>query len=155
MKPNSLLNLFVSFLLLAGSAGVPARPRPADSGATAQYKLNLVTPSEMSDEAEGIFRQRLQADLRKSGLMGAGAAARTLDVVMTRYQMRPGAARAWVGVMAGTDRLESTVSVRDLRSRAVIRQFSVTSKNVTAWGSSRGLIQRHADQIVKLLKKAG
>ena len=152
MKPTVLLNLFVSLLLLAGSAGAAARPRSGAPVADTVYRLQLTLPSEMSEEARGIFRQRLQAALGKAGLLGSGRAAATLEVVMTRYQMRPGAARAWVGAMAGTDRLDSTVSVRAPGKGSVTQQFSVSSKNVTAWGSSRGLIQKHADQIVRRLR---
>ena len=152
MKPTVLLNLFVSLLLLLGSAGTAARPRSGASAADTGYRLRLTLPPDMSEEARDIFRQRLQAALGKAGLLGSGRAAATLEVVMTRYQMRPGAARAWVGVMAGTDRLDSTVSVRAPGDGAVTQEFSVSSKNVTAWGSSRGLIQKHADQIVRRLR---
>ena len=153
MKPTALLNLFVSLLLLVGSAGTAAaRPRSGAPAADTVYRLQLTLPPEMSEEARDIFRQRLQAALGQAGLLGSGRAAATLEVVMTRYQMRPGAARAWAGVMAGTDRLDSTISVRAPGDGAVTQQFSVSSKNVTAWGSSRGLIQKHADQIVKRLR---
>jgi hypothetical protein len=54
--------------------------------------------------------------------------------------------------MAGADNILSQVTVRDAASGSVLGEFVVESKNPSAWGTSRGLIEEHADKIVSYLK---
>lgn len=65
--------------------------------------------------------------------------------------MRHGAARALVGIMAGRDKIISHVRVVDATGtqRAA---FEVESTNSTAWGTTRGLHQKHAEEIALRLK---
>jgi len=67
--------------------------------------------------------------------------------------MRHGAARATAGIFAGVDNVQSTVKVKDTKTGKYLSEFTVQSKNPSSWGSAKGLIQDHADEIVKTLKK--
>jgi hypothetical protein len=42
--------------------------------------------------------------------------------------------------------------VKDAKTGTALSKFSVESKNPTAWGTSRGMIEEHADKIVNYLK---
>ncbi len=73
---------------------------------------------------------------------------------MINYYMRHGAARAMVEIMAGSDNIQSRVKIKDSSTGNVLSEFTVQSKNPTAWGTSKGLIEEHADKIVATLKGA-
>jgi hypothetical protein len=47
--------------------------------------------------------------------------------------------------------MKSIIIVKDKKSNKIISEFKVQSGNATSWGTSRGMIQDHADQIVKYL----
>jgi hypothetical protein len=117
-----------------------------------KVKLQLSTPPAASEEGVTIFRERLRAQLVGKGLLADpnDASGKTLEVTVNNYSMRHGAARAMVGIMAGSDNIQSTVKVKDGTGKA-LSEFTVESKNSTAWGTSRGLIEEHADEIVATL----
>lgn len=75
-----------------------------------------------------------------------------LDVNVTYYRMRPGAARALVGIMAGRDKIQSTVTVKGANGQ-ILSEYTVTSTNATAWGTAHGMIEKHAKEIVETLTK--
>jgi len=58
-----------------------------------------------------------------------------------------GAARALAGIMAGFDSIKSQVTIVD-GSGAVLGRIDINSTNATGWGTSRGLIEGHAKEIV-------
>ena len=157
MKKNliSTLILAASFSLMAGCAGTAARVQ-SDIRLSPGEKLNfkIATPAPMSEEATTIFRERLTAQLTSGGLLASSAdkSARTLDVEVTTYNMRHGAARALAGIFAGTDKMQSTIKIKNAANANAVSEFVVESKNPTAWGTSRGMIEDHADKIVETLK---
>lgn len=61
------------------------------------------------------------------------------------------ATRALVGIMAGRDKIISHVRVLDTGG-AQLASFEVESTNTTAWGTTGGLHQKHAEEIVLRLK---
>jgi Domain of unknown function (DUF4410) len=111
-------------------------------------------PQDMSAEALGILNARLTAQLTSSGLLAtpADAKARSLDVKVNNYYMRHGATRALFGIMAGADNIQSTIKITDKATGSVLSEFSVESKNASAWGTSSGMLEDHADKIINTLK---
>ncbi|MBB1115885.1 DUF4410 domain-containing protein [Stenotrophomonas sp. W1S232] len=105
------------------------------------------------DNAEGIaeLSRVVHNQLRTSGLVDNGAASGKVDVTLTHYYMRHGAARALVGIMAGRDKIISHVRVMDANG-AQLASFEVESTNSTAWGTTGGLHQKHAEEIALRLK---
>ena len=141
--------LLVSQSLLVGcgtTANVTTEHRLAQGE---QVKLQISTPPAASEEGATIFRERLRSQLLGKGLLANpnDASSKTLEVTVDNYTMRHGASRAMLGIMAGSDSIQSTVRVRDQAGKA-LSEFTVESKNSTAWGTSRGLIEEHADEIV-------
>ena len=155
MKTRFLLSLVVSCLLIAGCAGTTMRVqteyRPV---AGEKFGYEIVNMAKMSEEALVIMRLRLDGELANKGLLATGPqeSGRKVEIVVTNYYMRHGAARSLVGVMAGADNITSTVKVKDGKTNAVLGEFVVESKNPTALGTSRGLVEGHADLIVRYLQ---
>lgn len=155
MKRISTMTMLLSFVLLTGCAGTSLRVNaPYTPGANQKFTYEIVNKGQMSDEALTIFRNRLESQLIASQLLTAGTdeAARPVQIVIENYYMRHGSARALVGVMAGEDNILSTIIVKETKTGNVLSTFEVESVNPTAWGSSHGLIQEHADKIVSYLK---
>lgn len=98
-----------------------------------------------------IGHEATQGTRLKSQFEGSAGADRKAEIVIVNYYMRHGATRALVGIMAGADNILSQVTVRD-GGGAVLGEFTVESKNPSAWGTSRGMIEEHADKIVGYLK---
>ena len=115
--------------------------------------LRLNTPATASQEGAMILRERLNSQLSSNGLLAAvdDGSTKMLEVNVTNYTMRHGAARAMLGIMAGSDTIQSTVRIKDQANGSVLAEFAVESKNSTALGTSRGLIEEHADEIVATL----
>lgn len=99
-----------------------------------------------------LLRDDLSSELSARSLLATslGAGVRSLDIKVTYYRMRPGAARALVGIMAGVDKIQSSVTVKSADGK-VLSEYSVTSKNGSAWGTAHGLIEKHAKEIVSTL----
>ena len=75
-----------------------------------------------------------------------------IEITFNNYYVRPGAARALVGVMAGVDNITSTVVIKEKDNDKIVGEFRVISKNATAWSSARDLIEQHVDVIISNLK---
>lgn len=146
-----------SISLLAGCAGTSAIVQSEYHIAQGEkLKLQLSTPLKANENGMTILRERLTTQLSSNALLAGGgdASSKTIDVNVTNYYMRHGAARALAGIMAGTDNIQSTVKVKDTATGKSLSEFTVESKNPSAWGTSKALIEEHADKIVEMLKGA-
>ena len=141
--------------LVAGCAGTAASVKTEYRLAQGErLSLQVTAPPTITDEGLQILKAKLTAQLTEASLLADASATsgRILDVTVTNYTMRHGAARALLGIMAGSDNIQSTVKVKDRVTGAVLSEFSVESKNPTAMGTSRGMIETHADTIVETLR---
>ena len=119
-----------------------------------KFSFRVTAPTDINAEARQIFDASLTSQLSGSGLLAGSSDvnARSLEIAVRNYNMRHGAARALLGILAGSDNMQSTVKVKDKGTGAVLSEFSVESKNSTAWGTSKGMIEDQADKIVDTLK---
>lgn len=101
------------------------------------------------DDHEGIatLDSVIQGKLREAGLLAGGASERKIEVVLKHYYVRSNGARFWAGIMAGRDKIISSVRIVGADG-AQAGNFEVETTNTTAWGSTDGLMQKHADEIV-------
>ncbi|WP_372382674.1 DUF4410 domain-containing protein [Xanthomonas sp. NCPPB 1068] len=121
----------------------------ADAAATYWYEIK---GSEDTDAASlAMFRRQLDAKLGEAKLRGVQGApgARELDISVTHYYMRSNGARFWAGIMAGRDKVKTSIEVKD--AGKTVAAFDVESTNTSAWGTSEGLIETHAEEIVERL----
>jgi hypothetical protein len=154
MKTIFTVSILLFSALLTGCAGTGAQVKQAYSvGQQDKFRLALTMPADTNKEAESILRDRIVTQLADNNLLPPINATnfRTLEVTVTNYRMRNGAVRFLAGILAGPDNILSTVTVKDAAGR-VLGQYEVESKNPTAWGTSRGMIEAHADKIVRLLQ---
>jgi hypothetical protein len=120
-------------------------------GQTYSYSFS----NQSGDDPESIasLNAVVQARLREAGLLRAEAGDPKIEVVLKHYYVRSNGARFWAGIMAGRDKIVSNVRVLG-PGGATIGNFDVETINVTAWGTSGGLMERHADEIVTRLKSS-
>lgn len=155
MHKFAILVLVAAWTALAGCAGTGATVRSRYELAQGEkLSLQLVTPPTATQEGAKILRERLTAQLAQNNVLALGASTRTLEVTVTNYRIRHGATRAMVGIMAGADNVQSSVKLKDADGK-VLSDFSVESKNPTAWGTTKGLLEEHADKIVDTLLHGG
>jgi uncharacterized protein DUF4410 len=155
MKTSFLLSLVVTCLLMAGCAGTSIRVQTEYRPVSGEkFTYEIVNAANMSEEGLVIIRQRLNYQLASKGLLATGPqeSGRKAEVAITNYYMRHGATRALVGVMAGADNIVSSIKIKDAKTSAVLGEFVVESKNPTAVGTSRGLIEEHVDLIAQYLQ---
>jgi hypothetical protein len=116
--------------------------------------LKLSTPMEFDETGALIFKYRLTTQLASSHLLSTSPSqgTKTLEINVNYYYMRSDGKRFFAGVFAGADNIQSTVKVKDPTTGKVLSEFNVESKNPTAWGTTRGMIEDHADKIVEVLR---
>jgi hypothetical protein len=121
----------------------------APTGQTYSYSFS----NQGGDDAEGIARLDgvIQSHLRQAGLIDAGTADPKIEVVLKHYYVRSNGARFWAGIMAGRDKIVSNVRVIGADGKQV-GNFEVETFNSTAWGTTDGLMQKHAEELVARLK---
>jgi hypothetical protein len=107
------------------------------------------------DDLEGIDKldRLIQGRLLQAGIvagMGEPSSGR-VQVDLTHYYVRSNGARFWAGIMAGRDKIVSEVEVFDDAGKQV-GSFEVETTNLSAWGTTEGLMEKHADEIVARLK---
>lgn len=145
----------VATFLLSGCSTTATIKSDVQLAASDKVQLSLITPPTMSEEGAAILRARLTTQLASRGLLATGAGVKTVEVQVTNYYMRHGAARALAGIFAGVDNVKSTVRVKDNATGRVVSEFTVESDNASAWGTSRGMIEDHADKVVDSLQGKG
>ena len=100
------------------------------------------------DEVNGTIRLKAAVEgiLTKVGRLKPGS-PRAMEVEVTDFRLRSGATVFWVGIMAGVDILDVTVTVRD--GSQIVRQFStgVGSSGIAGGLSSSSRFQPMADVV--------
>ncbi|WP_396615472.1 DUF4410 domain-containing protein [Lysobacter soli] len=113
------------------------------------FAYEITNTSEMSVAGLALLRDSLDAQLTDRRLLAVNGdpTALKVDVRINNYYMRNGAARFLVGIMAGRDSIRSTVKVVRADGQQM-GHFEVDSYNGTALGTSSGLVEKHAKEIV-------
>lgn len=105
------------------------------------------------DDLEGIAEldRTIRSKLREAGLLaGSDEVPMKIDIVLKHYYLRSNGARFWAGIMAGRDKIISQVRVLGADGSQA-GSFEVETTNVSAWGTSGGLMEKHAEEIVARL----
>ncbi|MBB1060438.1 DUF4410 domain-containing protein [Marilutibacter spongiae] len=116
------------------------------------FRYTILNTEEASVEGLAMLRESLDEHLQAAGRLAATpeGPAIPVEITITNYYMRHGGARFMVGIMAGRDSLRSRVRVFDGEGKQ-IGAFEVESTNATAWGTTGGMIDKHAEEIVAKL----
>ncbi len=146
---------FLSFILLVitGCTSVGEVQKPYTPEDSDKFTYQIENSSIASKEAVSILKKRLESQLASNNILSENDNENTKDIKITfnHYRMRHGASRALVGVFAGADKIDTTITIT--QGDIHLGEFIVKSSNASAWGTSRGLIEAHADKIINYLKK--
>ncbi|MFN2377274.1 MAG: DUF4410 domain-containing protein [Candidatus Binatia bacterium] len=134
--------LVAALTFAACSASSPPTEKAMDRGGpridTVSAVVVTVNPRLPSDKqtrfenAEGPSRleRSLEAKLSQTGRLRRDS-PNVLEVDVTSYRMRSGAAVFWVGAMAGADALGVTVTIRD--GSGIVRTFPTGAASIGAY----------------------
>lgn len=105
------------------------------------------------DDNEGITHLDgvIHARLSEAGLINAGDANPKIVVVLKHYYLRSNGVRIWAGILAGRDKIVSNVRVIG-SDGSQIGNFDIKTFNSTAWGTTDGFMEKHAEELVSRLK---
>lgn len=145
--------LAATVVLLAACSTTSTVHQPHRAPAGQSYAYSFA--NQGGDDHAGIARldNVIQAHLREAGLITAGAAEQKIEVVVKHYYVRSNGARFWAGIMAGRDKIVSNVRVVG-GDGTQVGNFDVETFNSTAWGTTDGLMQKHAEELVSRIKGA-
>jgi hypothetical protein len=148
---RQIITAFVLCLSLAACSTTSAVLQAPAAAIAGPY--GYVFDNEGGDDLAAIAEldRAIQRTLKDAGLFVPGTGGRRIEVALTHFYLRSDGARFWAGAMAGRDKIISRVRVVEADG-AQVASFEVTSTNATAAGSSGGLINRHAEEILAQLK---
>lgn len=154
MRSALLVALLVATLAgCIGTSSQVARPNSSQVGSKLWYTVE--NPGGMTPEGLAVLRGQLDSRFAVVRVADGSPGAMHVRITVTQYRMRHGAARATVGIMAGTDKVLSTVQVLDPATGAELGRLEVDSGNATAVGSAGGLLRGHADEIADFVLAGG
>ena len=148
--------LLLGVMLAACSTTGAGRPPPAPAGDLAPLERAYAFVNATDFDAATVARldRAVHARLLTAGQVapaGTDAVGR-IEVRLTHLYLRSDTARFLAGILAGRDRIASSVTV-SAADGATLERFEVETRNLSAFGSTQGLIERHAEDIVTRLAK--
>jgi hypothetical protein len=144
-------------LTLSGCAGKWNVIMPYHPGENLKlsYSLSASQSVEVSDAVLETMRTQLDRRLSARNLLGvqgeSGFTKAKAEILISGYRMRHGAARALVGIMAGCDRIQSKVTVKESSIGTTIGIASFESTECSAVIPAQKTINGHIENIVDYL----
>lgn len=138
-------------LVFAGCAGtrtVVNESYSASSGDT--FRIDILNTANATEAGINVFKSQL-ASYDSMLKVGNPNPTRMVTIEFTNYYVRPGATRALVGVMAGSDNVSTVTTVLDATTGEVLGSVKHVTKNPTAVVGINSLIKGHADKIAQYL----
>jgi Domain of unknown function (DUF4410) len=156
---KSIVLLFSIIALFACGSSIQVR-KPLNLAVAGQstarsYQIRNVK-SENEDVPEHfmeMIKSNLKVELAKRHLLADENSDPEfyIDIAITNYRMRSDVARFMLGMFAGKDGVESTVSIRDSKTEELAGETDVSTFNITAIGSMDEIARMHAEEIAKFL----
>lgn len=147
MKKIFLL-LIITLPFLTSCAGTSVSRAVAFDPITGPVNFRIDPESHrVPVRAMDIFEAKLTSLLKEKGMLSDSPQSNIVNIKFKNYYVRHGATRFFAGIMAGRDQILSDVTVKDPAGNK-IAEFEVNSTNPSAWGTSSGLIEDHAEKIV-------
>ena len=137
------------FLAACSTSSMVHQAKPAEAKGPYGYKFE----NYGGDDQVGIANldRLIKTTLRDAGVFVPGTEAPRIEITLTHFYVRSNGARFWAGVMAGRDKISSRVRIVDAAGTQ-IAYFEVESTNATALGSTGGLMEKHANEILSRLQ---
>lgn len=145
--------LLVLALAACASTGVMHQPLPAEAARMQAMAYAFENRAGVDEAAIARLDRLVHAGLLRAGRVAAAGTAPggRIQVTLTHYYMRADAARLIAGILAGRDRIASTVTLFGADG-AQLASFEVETTNLSSFGSTQDLLQQHADDIVARLQ---
>lgn len=142
-------------LALAACSTTSTIDQPLPPQAPVAHVYSYAFENHNGEDIEGIAKldRAIHAQLLRAGMVAqtGEAADGRMRVELTHYYVRSNAARFWAGILAGRDKIASRVTLRDAAGTE-LGSFEVETTNLSAWGSTEGLMDRHAEEIAARCK---
>ncbi|WP_340677751.1 DUF4410 domain-containing protein [Paraglaciecola sp.] len=152
MRKFSISIFGVLVLMLTGCAATKIFvQQPYDLKSTDSFSYKILESDKVDENTKKIFGNQLDKNFLSREL-NKGLPTRHVEIVFTSYDVRHGAARALAGALAGSDYVVTEVIIKDKETGNVLSKISVISQNKSAWGTTQGLLEKHADKIASYLK---
>jgi hypothetical protein len=109
----------------------------------------------VEDDVRDSMTFYIKKELRANQILDADGSHKDkeIEVTFVRFNMRDSSARFFSGALAGTDIIYTQVIVKDIKSGSILSKYFVETENKSAWGTSTGLMEQHAEKIVTYLTK--
>lgn len=147
-----LLGVMLAACSTTGAGRLP--PAPAGDLAPLARAYAFVNATDFDAATVARLDRAVHARLLTAGQVapaGTDAVGR-IEVRLTHLYLRSDTARFLAGILAGRDRIASTVTV-SAADGTPLGRYEVETRNLSAFGSTQGLIERHAEDIVARLAK--
>ncbi len=153
---KSGIAIFVAVLLCGCSSSTKIHQPIAPAVLTADHgRYSSITVSSADDSISNQFLHTLSRyvaeQLTERSLLNKESGAYQVDIQLTSYQIQEGAARAFLGVLAGPDKIESTVRVLDNKTEQSVGESNVTTSDGLGSGDLDNLVWMHAEEIASFL----
>lgn len=138
-------------LFLSACSTTSTVHQPTTAGTSGPYGYSFENYG--GDDLAAIVEldRTIQRTLRDAGVFVPGTDAPRIEITVTHFYVRSNGARFWAGVMAGRDKISSRIRIVDAAGTQ-LADFQVESTNATALGSSGGLMEKHAAEILSRLR---
>ena len=146
-----ILAISISTFVVACAGTNVLSTQPHVYSSTDRFTYEIVNKTAVPEPGMAIFTARLKQDLEQLGLLAEQEQSKKMVITFVNYYMRKDKTRGRVGLMAGVDHIKTNIVVRDAEGN-VAGRFEVVSSNPTAVGTSKGLIEGHADRIASYLR---
>jgi len=148
-----IASLIVS-LFLAACASSTEVSQPIATAKSAAPFFSAIEMKNNGTEAPDHFLLAVKSHLKQALVQKAAYSEQGGDrvvVTVTDYRMRSGFTRAFFGVLAGKDGIDSEVTILSPNNGTVVGKSKVSSYNVLAIGDMDDIARMHAEEIAKFL----
>lgn len=152
MKNVRLMIAVLTVIFATGCAGTKVTIQQDFNYKEAElFAYQIIDQASVTETGMSIFKSQIDNNLKLLGLIDEDS-NNVIEITFTNYYMRNDTTRALVGVLAGADNITSNITIKEKDTGNVIAKFQVVSKNPTAMGTARGLIEEHANKITDYIR---
>lgn len=157
MKNLSLALIIVAFLSACASVKVaPSVSYTPQSDTKLSLDIQLSDGVAIASEYLTMLEENIKGGLAASGLLenDQEAANQSVTVTVSDFRMRDDAARLTVGILAGCDKIMSTIVVTDNTSGDELGRTEAKIRECAAWGVAAQVIEKYTDGVVSFLTES-
>ena len=140
--------------LLCGCAGTRANVvNPYTHSPEDRFAFEILNLANAPEAGISVLRDQL-ARRQADTTVDPENPTRTVTIEIKYYYARPGASRDIFGIMAGSDNVTTTTTIKDVDSGEILGNAKHVTRNPSLLGIN-ALIRKHADQIVDFVLSKG